>query len=94
MVDSTMNNEVFDPHLTAKIVSSYVRHHTVGANQVSDVITSVHGALSQLKRPNQHEEVPTPAVPLRQSVRRDYVVCLDCGYRGKCCNAISRHSTG
>jgi predicted transcriptional regulator len=22
-------------------------------------------------------------VPIRQSVRRDYVVCLDCGYRGK-----------
>lgn len=26
---------------------------------------------------------PTPAVPLRRSVRRDAVVCLDCGWRGK-----------
>ena len=40
-----MNDEVLDPHLTAKIVSSYVRHHTVAANQVSDLITSVYWAL-------------------------------------------------
>src|SRR5215468_2909946 len=83
MGDFTMNNEVFDPHLTAKIVSSYVRHHTVGANQVSDVITSVHGALTQLGRPIQPEEVRTPAVSVRRSVHHDYVICLDCGYRGK-----------
>jgi predicted transcriptional regulator len=72
-----------DPHLTTKIVGSYVRHHTVGADQVSELITSVHGALSQLGRPNQPEEALTPAVPVRQSVRHDYVVCLDCGYRAK-----------
>src|SRR5271154_7072080 len=34
-----------------------------------------------------HPPSPTTAqhsaVPVRQSVRRDYVVCLDCGYRGK-----------
>jgi predicted transcriptional regulator len=72
-----------DPHLTSKIVRSYVEHHTVAAGDVSELITSVHGALSQLGRPNQPEEVLTPAVPLRQSVRHNYVVCLDCGYRGK-----------
>src|SRR5262250_2931634 len=85
-----MNNEVLDPHLTAKIVSSYVRHHTVGANQVSDVITSVHGALAQLGRPIQPEEVRTPAVSVRRSVHHDYVICLDCGYRGK---TLRRHIT-
>jgi predicted transcriptional regulator len=83
-----MNNEVFDPYLTAKIVSSYVRHHTVGANQVSDVITSVHVALTQLGRPIQPEEVRTPAVSVRRSVHHDYVICLDCGYRGK---TLRRH---
>src|SRR5215468_7855134 len=88
MGDGTMNNEVFDPYLTAKIVSSYVRHHTVGANQVSDVITSVHGALTQLGRPIQPEEVRTPAVSVRRSVHHDYVICLDCGYRGK---TLRRH---
>jgi predicted transcriptional regulator len=72
-----------DPYLTAKIVQSYVKHHTIGAGEVSELITSVHGALSQLGRPNQPEEVLTPAVPVRRSVRHDYVVCLDCGHRGK-----------
>jgi predicted transcriptional regulator len=29
------------------------------------------------------EEVLTPAVSVRRSVHRDYVVCLDCGYRAR-----------
>ena len=77
-----------DPHLTARIVESYVRHHTVGTGQVSELITSVHGALAQLARPSQPEEVLTPAVSIRQSVRHEYVVCLDCGYRAK---TLRRH---
>jgi predicted transcriptional regulator len=83
-----MNSEAVDPHLTAKIVRSYVRHHKVGTGEVSSLITSVHRALDQLGRPVQPEEVLTPAVSVRQSVRRDYVVCLDCGYRAK---MIRRH---
>ena len=83
-----MNPHEVDPHLTARIVESYVRHHTVGTGQVSELITSVHGALAQLGRPNQPEEVLTPAVSVRRSVHRDYVICLDCGYRGK---TLRRH---
>src|SRR5215467_14031943 len=82
------NSHEIDPHLTARIVESYVRHHTVGTGQVSELITSVHGALAQLGRPSQPEEALTPAVSIRQSVRQDYVVCLDCGYRAK---TLSRH---
>ena len=85
-----MNNEMLDPHLTTKIVSSYVRHHTVGASQVSELITSVHQALGRLGQPVQTQEVLTPAVSVRQSVRHDYVICLDCGYRGK---SLRRHIT-
>jgi predicted transcriptional regulator len=83
-----------DPHLTARIVGSYVRHHTVGAGQISDLITSVHGALAQLGKPNEPEEVRTPAVSVRQSVRQEHVVCLDCGYRAKMLrrHIITRHS--
>src|SRR6202030_1840550 len=39
-------------------------------------------------RPAQPEEVLTPAVSVRQSVRHDFVICLDCGYRGK---TLRRH---
>jgi predicted transcriptional regulator len=83
-----MDNKAVDPHLTAKIVRSYVRHHMVGTGEVSNLITSVHRALDQLGRPVQPEEVLTPAVSVRQSVRHDYVVCLDCGHRAK---MIRRH---
>ena len=54
----------------------------------SELITSVHQALGQLGRRSQPEEVRTPAVSVRQSIHRDYVVCLDCGYRGK---TLRRH---
>jgi predicted transcriptional regulator len=43
-----MKNEVVDPHLTTKIVTSYVRHQTVGGDQVSELITSLHRTLRQL----------------------------------------------
>ena len=86
-----MDTGKFDPQqLTATIVGSYVRHHTVGADQVSDLIATVHRALGHLGQPNQPEEVRTPAVSVRRSVSQDYVVCMDCGYRGK---TLRRHIT-
>ena len=78
-----MNTEETNPHSTAMIVSSYVRHHTLRPEQLSDLITTVHHALSHLGQPIQTEEVLIPAVSVRRSVHHDYVVCLDCGYRGK-----------
>ena len=83
-----VNTEGTNPHSTAMIVSSYVRHHTLGPEQLSDLITAVHHALSHLGQPTQTEEVLTPAVSVRRSVHHDYVVCLDCGYRGK---MLQRH---
>jgi predicted transcriptional regulator len=83
-----MNTEETSPHLTATIVSSYVRHHTVEANQLSDLITTVQRAIGQLGQPVHSEEVLVPAVSVRRSVHHDYVVCLDCGWRGK---TLRRH---
>jgi len=83
-----VNTERVSPHLTAKIVRGYVRHHRLGPDQLPDLIASVHRTLGQLGQQVQAEEVLTPAVSIRQSVRHDYVVCLDCGYRGK---TLRRH---
>ena len=89
MTETTDGNPYeVDPHLTARIVESYVRYHTVGTGQVSELITSIHAALAQLGRPSLPDEVLIPAVSIRQSVRQDYVVCLDCGYRAK---TLRRH---
>ena len=83
-----MNTEKINPRLTATVVKSYVRQHKMRADQLSDLITSVHQALGQLGQPVTPEEVLTPAVSVRRSVHHDYVVCLDCGYRGK---TLRRH---
>src|SRR5215469_14030924 len=83
-----VNTEETNPHSTAMIVSSYVRHHTLRPEQLTDLITTVHHTLSHLGQPIQTKEVLTPAVSVRRSVHHDYVVCLDCGYRGK---TLRRH---
>src|SRR5260370_42075562 len=83
-----VNTEETDPHSTVMIVSSYVRHHTVRPDQLSDLITTVHHALGQVGQPVAPEEVLVPAVSVRRSVNQDYVVCMDCGYRGK---TLRRH---
>ena len=83
-----MNIEEVDPHLTTKIVVSYVRHHRLVPDQLAALITSVHRAIGQLGQPPGPTEVLIPAVSVRRSVHRDYVICLDCGYRGK---TLARH---
>ena len=85
-----MDAQTVSPLLTAKIVGSYVRHNTLGASEVPDLIATVHRSLRELRRQAPVEEVLTPAVSVRQSVRHEYVVCLECGYRGK---TLRRHIT-
>src|SRR5437868_1070805 len=73
-----------DRKLTTNIVAAYVRHNQIGADQLPVLISTVHLALVGLGKPAAETEVErTPAVPIRRSVHRDYVVCLDCGWRGK-----------
>src|SRR6201993_298472 len=83
-----MDAQSVNPLLTAKIVGSYLRHNTVGAGQLPDLIATVHRSLRELGRQAPVEQVLTPAVSVRPSVRHEYVVCLDCGYRGK---TLRRH---
>ena len=86
--DDVMNSNQNHPHLTAEIVSKYVTHHKLETGQLSDLIITVHQAIARLGHPAELEEAPTPAVSVRRSVQHDYVVCLDCGYRGK---TLRRH---
>jgi len=69
--------------LVARIAASYVSHHTVAAEQIPDLIATIHRTLGQLGQPAEVPAPLTPAVPLRRSVQRDAVICLDCGWRGK-----------
>ena len=78
-----------DTELTTNIVAAYVRRNQIGADQLPVLISTVHLALVGLGKPAPETEVErTPAVPIRQSVHRDYVVCLECGWRGQ---MLKRH---
>ena len=75
--------------LTATIVAAYVRQNQIASDQLATLISTVHRALVGLGKPAAEAEVErTPAVPIRRSVHRDYVVCLDCGWRGQ---MLKRH---
>jgi predicted transcriptional regulator len=76
---------------TARIVGGYLRHHRVSAAEVGGVVTSVHASLRDLGKPSPPPEVRSPAVPVRQSVRPEYVVCLECGFRAQ---MLRRHLRG
>src|SRR5438132_2060358 len=77
--------------LTATIVAAYVRQNQIASDQLATLISTVHRALGGLGKPATEAEVErTPAVPIRRSVHRDYVVCLECGWRGQ---MLRRHLT-
>src|SRR5438105_1108446 len=71
------------PQLVTKIIASYVSHHNVSPEQIPDLIGSVHRTIDNLGKPVEPQAALTPAVPVRRSVQRDAVVCLDCGWKGK-----------
>jgi hypothetical protein len=56
------------------------------------LIVAVHRALASLGL-GAPEEAPQPAVPIRRSVQRDYVVCLESGFAPRRCAAICGCST-
>jgi predicted transcriptional regulator len=78
------------PRLVAKIISSYVSHHNLAPEQIPELIASVHRTIAGLGRPAETVAALIPAVPVRRSVQRDAVTCLDCGWKGK---MLRRHLT-
>src|SRR5262249_56317837 len=69
--------------LACKIVVGYLRRNPVPAEELASVISTVHYALANLGKPAEPEAERTPAVPIRRSVQRDFVVCLECGWKGR-----------
>jgi predicted transcriptional regulator len=71
------------PQLVTKIIASYVSHHNLAPEQIPELISAVHRTFDALGKPTEPQGVLTPAVPIRRSVQRDAVICLECGWRGK-----------
>jgi predicted transcriptional regulator len=80
-----------DRELTTNIVAAYVRKNQIASKQLGTLITTVHQALAALGKPAAEAETErTPAVPIRRSVQRDHLICLECGWRGQ---MLRRHLT-
>lgn len=75
--------------LTSDIVAAHVSNNDVGVEDVPALITSVFKALSGLGVSEVVEEPrPEPAVSIRTSIKKDHIVCLDCGKKMK---MLKRH---
>jgi len=75
--------------LTSDIVAAHVSNNDVDVESVPSLISNVYSALSTLGgSAGTQEERPEPAVSIRASVKKDYIVCLECGKRMK---MLKRH---
>ena len=76
--------------LTADIVSAHVSNNSVAVNDLPSLIQNVHNALSGLAGTAQEPAAKKqePVVPIRSSVKPDYIVCLEDGKKLK---MLKRH---
>ena len=74
--------------LTADIVAAHVSNNSVAVSDLQLIINNVHGALAGLSERAAEQARPEPAVPIKSSIKPDYVVCLEDGKKLK---MLKRH---
>lgn len=75
--------------LTVEIVTAFVSQNQLPADEVSDLVHNVYGALSGLgPGESVSAEAKAPAVPVNRSLTRDGIVCLE---DGKSFTSLKRH---
>ena len=72
---------------TSTIVAAHVANNPIAVTDVPGLIAAVHQALATLG-PEEPEPKPNPAVPIKQSVKSDYIICLEDGKKHK---MLKRH---
>lgn len=87
-LDSVRDGELL--RMTADVVASYVSKNPVNADQLGELIHSVHDSLKNIDgAPAEIEEEPQkPAVSIRKSVQPEYLICLEDGKKLK---MLKRH---
>ena len=75
--------------LTADIVAAHVSNNSVAVNDLPNLIQNVHAALNLISSNRSSQEAkPEPKVPVRSSVKPDFIVCLEDGKKQK---MLKRH---
>ncbi len=72
---------------TTRIVAAHVAKNPIAVTDVPGLIATVHESLAALG-PEEAAPRPEPAVPIKQSVKPEYIVCLDDGKKLK---MLKRH---
>src|SRR5215203_6264323 len=75
--------------LTGDIVSAYVTANNIQRSELPGLIADVHMALTNLGKPAP-EAKAEPPVPIKQTIRPDYIISLEDGRRYK---SMKRHLT-
>jgi len=79
-------NDTSSLELVSQIVSAYVSNNSLPSGDLPQLIQTVHEAL---QNPDQAAaSTPEPAVPIKRSIRPDYVICLEDGKKLK---MLKRH---
>ena len=65
--------------LTADIVAAHVSNNSVAVNDLPNLIQNVHSALSGISGSSVPEPKPEPKVPIRSSVKPDFIVFMEDG---------------
>jgi predicted transcriptional regulator len=84
--DANIRAELLE--FTSNVICSYVSNNPVASADLPAVIGDVFGTLSGLGKPVVLEVDLTPAVPIKKSVTKDAIICLECGKRQK---MLKRH---
>lgn len=74
--------------MTSDIVSAHVASNNVAVSDLPKLIKNVHGALNGLSHQKQSRLQREPAVPIKDSVKSDHLICLGCGAKMK---MLKRH---
>lgn len=74
--------------LTAQIVSAHVEHNTVQVEALPGLIEKVYQTLRDVAQAPVEPAKPVPAVAVKQSVRPEYIICLEDGKKLK---MLKRH---
>ena len=71
--------------LTTHIAAAYLENNSIPPEQVPDLLRSIHHSLLGLENGGEALQPPAqePAVPIKRSIRPDYIVCLEDGKKLK-----------
>lgn len=86
MVENGMSDTVL--RLTAQIVAAHVEHNSVQAEALPNLIEKVYQTLRDVGQAPPEPTKLVPAVPIKQSIKPEYIICLEDGKKLK---MLKRH---